>query len=91
MQDQNEKHSDGKTTTGKYASEYGFTPLHYAAESGHLEVCKFILENMEGQNGKNLDGKTPLDFATEMGHEEVCNLLKFYDLPKNLSKRRRLQ
>ena len=91
MKNQNEKHSDGKPTTGKYAIEYGFTPLHYAAESGHLEICKFILDNMEDQNGKNSDGKTPLDFATEMGHEEVCNLLKLYDLPKNLSKCRRLQ
>ena len=55
-------------------------------------MCKFILENMEDQNRKSSDGKTPLEFATEMGHEEVCKLLKLHDdLPKNFSKRRRLQ
>ena len=28
--------------------EYGETPLHEAADNGHYEICKLIIENLEG-------------------------------------------
>ena len=67
------------------------TPLHYAAEFGHVEVCKFILENVEDSlKRRNDDGRTPLDEAREEGQEKVCNFLKLYeDLHKHPAKRPR--
>ena len=48
------------------------TPLHYAAEMGHLEVAKFLLE----KDSKAVDPKdkcktTPLHLPASEGHEEV--------------------
>ena len=58
-------------------TDYKDTPLHYAAESGRVEVCRFIVENMkDSMKRKNGDGKTPLDEALEEGQEKVCNFLK---------------
>ena len=62
------------------------TPLHYAAESGHSEICKFILENIEDPNGKIMGRQTPFDLATIMSHEELCKLLKLYEDLKKFSK-----
>jgi ankyrin repeat protein len=41
----------------------GFTPLHIAAENGHLEICQLILRNMEKKmlkNPRNTSKTTPL-------------------------------
>ena len=58
-------------------------PIHVAAEQGHLNLCKYIIE----RNGHyNLTLKqigsitttfisTPLHFASENGHFEICKLL----------------
>ena len=45
----------------------GWTPLHSAAKGGHLEVCKFILENVEDKNLKKDDGGTPLHSVAQDG------------------------
>ena len=40
---------------------FGFTPLHLAAENGHLELCQLIIENVQDKNPKNSwDKITPL-------------------------------
>ena len=38
----------------------GYTALHLAAESGHLDVCKLIVGNIQDKNPRALDGNTPL-------------------------------
>ena len=64
-------------------SHYGFLfsssctlpDLHLAAENGHLEVCKLIIDKVNDKNPENEDGQTPLHEAAKGGHLEVCRLL----------------
>lgn len=37
----------------------GNTPLHYAAEGGHLTLCKLLLANGANINAQNKSGETP--------------------------------
>ena len=41
----------------------GWTPLHHAAGSGHLEVCRLLLHFSEDKSPRNNYGQTPLQFA----------------------------
>jgi ankyrin repeat protein len=54
---------------------YGGTPLHWAAESGHLEVVALLLEKGANVNAQNQHGETPLHRAAWDGHLEVVRLL----------------
>ena len=53
----------------------GKTPLHRAAENGHVEVCKIIMDSIADKNPKAGNGRTPLHVASENGHLEVCKLI----------------
>ena len=53
----------------------GFTPLHYAALNGHLEVCQFILSRVEDKNPSDNDDRTPLHCAIIWERENAFNLL----------------
>ena len=51
----------------------GQTPLHKAAERGHLSVCQSILKySKELLDNVDYTGYTPLHYAAENGHFEVC-------------------
>ena len=41
----------------------GWTPLHYAAGSGHLEICKFLIARGADPAATSHDGVTPLQVA----------------------------
>ncbi|QOJ78899.1 ankyrin repeat domain-containing protein [Infirmifilum lucidum] len=56
--------------------KYGWTPLHYAADGGHLEVARLLLDRGADVNTRDNDGRTPLDLARAMGHKEVVELLE---------------
>ena len=58
-------------------------PFHLAAEKGHLEICKFIMERNEDKNPANYDGETPLHFAAQYGHLHVCHILIDNGIDKN--------
>ena len=52
------------------------TPLHLAAEFGHVEVLRLLLQ--AGAQPEELDtyGHSPAEKATEYGHAEVARMLK---------------
>ena len=51
----------------------GWTPLHFAARSGHVEVCRLIIKYAD--NPETPNGLTPLHYAARYGHFEVCKLI----------------
>ena len=61
----------------------GEVPLHASARNGHLEVCKFLLENGSVKNPRDNLGFTPLHSAAQNGHVEVIKLLASYVENKN--------
>ena len=63
--------------------EWGETPLHFAAQFGHLEVCQLIIENVNEKNPKNCEGFTPLQFAARFGKKTICELIMKNIVDKN--------
>ena len=54
----------------------GWTPLHEAADQGHLEIVKLIMSRVENKNPPiNKYETTPLHYASEKGHFEICKLI----------------
>ncbi|XP_070690396.1 ankyrin repeat domain-containing protein 39 [Pempheris klunzingeri] len=53
----------------------GYAALHYASRSGHLAVCKFLLENGACASPQTPGGATPLHRSCYCGHLDVVSLL----------------
>jgi ankyrin repeat protein len=56
-------------------SEYGRTPLSWAAFDGHEAVVKLLLEKGAEVEAKDHHGRTPLSRAAGNGHKAVVKLL----------------
>ena len=56
--------------------ENGTTPFHLAAENGHYNICKSILDEVYHKNPKNLSEKTPLLMAEKAGHHKICDMIR---------------
>ena len=56
-------------------SAEGTTPLHFAAQNGHLEVCKLIMDNITDKNPANVEGEKPFHFAAKKGQLAVCQFM----------------
>ena len=57
---------------------YGFflyTPLHLAAQAGHLEMCKVIMESLSNKNPQNSNGNTPLHCSVRSKKYDICKYL----------------
>lgn len=50
-------------------------PLHCAANSGHVQMVKLLLENWADHTVADLRGKTVLHLAALRGHDAVIELL----------------
>ena len=50
----------------------GFTPLDWAASTGHFGVVQNIMKYIEDYHPKDNDGETPLYVAAENGHLSPC-------------------
>lgn len=53
----------------------GRTPLHAAADRGHLPVVKLLLQHGAAVNAQDNNRKTPLQLAMANGHVDVALLL----------------
>jgi hypothetical protein len=54
---------------------YGWTPLHYSAENGHVEIAGLLLQNGAEVNVRSNYGNTPLHLAAIRGQVDVLHLL----------------
>ena len=61
--DKNPKHSNG------------MTPLHLAADFGHLDIVKLITNTLFDKNPKSNQNITPLHFAAGQGHLDIVRFL----------------
>ena len=55
------------------------TPLMEAAQEGHLDLVKYLLENGALVNAQTGTGDTALTYACENGHTDVADLLLQYN------------
>ena len=63
----------------------GWTPLHYAADKGHFDICQLLLKHGANLSQQTISGATPLHKAAQKGHLKVCKLLGDYMETKNPS------
>ncbi len=56
-------------------TDYGMTPLHFAAYSGHKEIAELLIAEGADVNAKDKYGFTPLYQSARFGHKEVAELL----------------
>ena len=57
--------------------------LHFAAGFGHLDMCKYIMENTEDKNPRCNIGLTPLHCAAQEGRLNVCTYIMANTEDKN--------
>ena len=53
----------------------GATPLHFAAENGHVEIARLLLQNGAELNAKNNYGSTSLHCAASQDNIDILHLL----------------
>ncbi|HON29669.1 MAG TPA: ankyrin repeat domain-containing protein, partial [Ottowia sp.] len=53
----------------------GWTPLHYAATGGHLDIMRLLLEEHAFIDAQSPNGTTPLMMAASYGTPEAVKLL----------------
>jgi hypothetical protein len=53
----------------------GFTPLHWAARNGHIEIARLLLQNGADVNANDNFGYTPLHLAAIFGRIDILRLL----------------
>ena len=53
------------------------SPLHKAAITGHFDICKFIIDNVQDKNPSAVDqhGWTPLFLATLHNHRKIADYI----------------
>ncbi|CAK9253192.1 unnamed protein product, partial [Sphagnum jensenii] len=57
------------------ADNIGDTPLHRAAEKGHLDVVKYLVEKGADVKAANKYGYTPLHWAASSGKLDIVKYL----------------
>ena len=65
------------------AGNSGLTPLHAAAQEGHLNVCDLIMKEVADKNPAGNSGITPLHVSAREGHLNVCDAIMKELVEKN--------
>ena len=65
--------ADGADVNAK--DDNGWTPLHWAALSGHKEVSEYLITMGADVNAKDGTGMTPLHYAAAFDQKEIVELL----------------
>jgi ankyrin repeat protein len=61
----------------KVCDKYGWTPLHYCAHHGDLEMAEYLIVSRNANvEAVGTDGATPLLVAAKKGHLTMCQLLE---------------
>ena len=56
-------------------NSFGATPLHWAAQYGHRDIVKLLMDNGAKPDKKDILGRTPLQRTAEKGHTDLVKLL----------------
>ena len=65
----------------------GWTPIHYAVRSGHLEMVKFFISITSKPNVQTntFQRNTPIHLAAALGHKEIVKCLITSDHNLNIA------
>lgn len=55
--------------------QHNWTPLHFAAKAGYLEVVRLLVETGASCKSETKEKKIPLAFAAQSNHTEVLSYL----------------
>ncbi|KRG39300.1 hypothetical protein ARC78_14595 [Stenotrophomonas pictorum JCM 9942] len=66
--------ADGRDVNS--VDQRGRTPLMFAAQEGHLELCRLLLEHGADRNAKDDSGSSAIDAARLAGRQKVVELLE---------------
>jgi ankyrin repeat protein len=64
-------------------NKWGQSPLHLAAEFGHIEAAKFLLSHGANPSLRDFRGMTPLEIAKSAGKLETADTITIYLKSKN--------
>ncbi|KAG8741606.1 hypothetical protein FRC12_015613 [Ceratobasidium sp. 428] len=67
---------DGKPSLVNARDEFEYTPLHLAADRGHLNVVRLLLSRGADTSLKDQDGDTALEIATVAKHDPIVQILR---------------
>lgn len=59
----------------EWMDDIGLLPIHWAADRGHVEILKFLIEQGADLNSLDLEEQTPLHYAACCGHVEAVRYL----------------
>jgi hypothetical protein len=58
-----------------WCNSAGKTPLHIAAQQGHLPIIQFLIDNSADVDLTDTQGNTPLHYASAYGHVDIIKAL----------------
>eukprot|EP00035_Acanthoeca_spectabilis_P013466 m.251071 g.251071 ORF g.251071 m.251071 type:complete len:254 (-) comp15894_c1_seq1:133-894(-) len=53
----------------------GMTLLHWASDRGHVEICRYLIDNAADVNAVDAESMSPLHYASVCDHDELIEIL----------------